>query len=1339
VTDVPITFDRQRELIERVLGLSARRVSEGGAANDRDRQRAEQHRREFVAQRDERITEFKSAHAAKIAEYHAAREAILASYDSEADRFAQQEKGLTARSAQEMADSIADAKALRQHRTKEILRAYKERKSVPKKEELIFEQRCRASSEELHSLVLKAQEVVRRRGADSTTTIANVPVPPGLTQQDYLTQYRTALGKAIDRLNALQNQPAAKFVEEGWPVLIFLAALVLFLAGSYFIFSSWTVILAVTAIGSLGIGLGSWLFARPYSQRQTRLILPELMSAVSEAHSSLAAARDAAKAATTDAANKIVAKRDADLAEAKVEYKRRRKEARLAHQLSTKRAEEEFVSRRTKVENKFEAKLTAIDLEYPAAIEQIEQAFTHQLEELRRRYLEKLQESRGQRDRELGDLTAAWTSVIAELNQATDAMKAYCDQHCQPWEAIAASDWQPALRRGKDHAVASDNGESAGAISALPLGHFDVTLPATDRVSAERPEYSLPAVLEFPSRPSLLLESEGAGREAATVVLQNAMLRLLTTLPPGKVRFTIIDPVGLGQNFSAFMHLADYDDKLVGSRIWTESAHINQRLADLTQHMENVIQKYLRNEFASIQEYNQQAGEVAEPFQVLVVANFPANFSDEAARRLASIATSGGRCGVSMLVSTDSKLSLPRNFDLNDLAAQAVNLVWDETAQRFKWKDETLGRLPLTLENPPSDAPFTQIVKKVGAVAKDASRVEVPFEMVMPQPGQWWTSDSRGGIDVPLGRAGAKSLQTMRLGKGTSQHVLISGKTGSGKSTLLNAMITNLALCYSPDELEFYLIDFKKGVEFKAYASLALPHARVIAIESEREFGMSVLERLDQELKRRGDLFRKAGVQDLKAYRNSLDSASDAAPHAMPRVLLIIDEFQEFFTSDDRIAHDAALLLDRLVRQGRAFGIHVLLGSQTLAGAYSLARSTLGQMAVRIALQCSETDAHLILSEDNTAARLLSRPGEAIYNDANGLIEGNHPFQVVWLSDSEREEHLRRVAAMASERHVIPPKPIVFEGNAAADPAENTLLAAAFQTSTTATRPSDGLRAWLGAAVSIKDPTDAVFRAQSGSNLLVVGQSDEQAIGMLSVGVISLAAQLGPIGGAASLVARGDSSPARLQRFYILDGARPEAAEAGYWHRVVQTTGVDGSVVQPREAAQLVGDLAEEVNRRLAAGEQAAESVFLVIYNLARFRDLKKADDYNFDNEEGAAAGKKLATILREGPSVGVHALVWCDSYNNATRWLDRQAMRDFEMRVLFQMSAADSSNLMDSPAASKLGNYTAMFYSDERGVAEKFRPYGLPSREWLAEAAQHLADSMPHSNLPAGSKPAPG
>ena len=48
---------------------------------------------------------------------------------------------------------------------------------------------------------------------------------------------------------------------------------------------------------------------------------------------------------------------------------------------------------------------------------------------------------------------------------------------------------------------------------------------------------------------------------------------------------------------------------------------------------------------------------------------------------------------------------------------------------------------------------------------------------------------------------------------------------GSGKSSLLHAQITNLALHYSPDEIELYLIDFKKGVEFKTYATYELPHA----------------------------------------------------------------------------------------------------------------------------------------------------------------------------------------------------------------------------------------------------------------------------------------------------------------------------------------------------------------------------------------------------------------------------------------------------------------------------------------------------------------------------------
>ncbi len=466
-----------------------------------------------------------------------------------------------------------------------------------------------------------------------------------------------------------------------------------------------------------------------------------------------------------------------------------------------------------------------------------------------------------------------------------------------------------------------------------------------------------------------------------------------------------------------------------------------------------------------------------------------------------------------------------------------------------------------------------------------------------------------------------------------------------------------------------------------------------------------MLERLDFELKRRGDLFRKHGVQDVKGYRAANPDAM------MPRILLIIDEFQEFFTSDDKISHESSLFLDRLVRQGRAFGIHVMLGSQTLAGAYSLARSTLGQMAVRIALQCSESDAHLILSEDNTAARLLSRPGEAIYNDANGLMEGNHPFQVVWLSDMQREHYLHRVSQMAVDKQIERRATTVFEGNAPADPADNMQLVATLQR-TTPIVPLTPPRIWLGSAVAIKDPPHLDFQRQSGSNLLVVGQQEELAAGILSTACLALAAQVMP-----EAVPAAEDGP--IKSIYVLDGTRPESPDAGLWERIAEPIADRCEVIQPRRAEDIVARISKEVDRRVNSGKQDEPPIFVIIYNLARFRDLKKGEDFSFD--EGSSGGAKhLVNLFREGPAVGVHAIVWVDSFGNASRWLERSTLRDLDLRVLFQMSASDSSNLMDSPAASRLGVSVALFTSEERGQSEKIRPYAIPTKEFLSVARRN-------------------
>ena len=771
------------------------------------------------------------------------------------------------------------------------------------------------------------------------------------------------------------------------------------------------------------------------------------------------------------------------------------------------------------------------------------------------------------------------------------------------------------------------------------------------------------------------------------------MLRYLTSVPPGKVRFTIVDPVGLGENFAAFMHLGDYHELLVTNRIWTEAQHIEQRLTDLTEHMENVIQKYLRNEFETIEEYNTMAGEVAEPFRVLVVANFPTNFNDAALRRLISIVNSGARCGVYALVHVRYEarpaVRLPaqgareplRQHDLEGGPAAVAGA-------QFRPVSPGSRRAPRSRRVSPSCCTRSA----TPPATPTASRCRSTF--IAPKPDEYWSFDSSKGVDIPLGRAGATKLQHLKLGKGTSQHVLTAGKTGSGKSTLLHALITNGALRYSPDQLELYLIDFKKGVEFKVYAAMDLPHARVIAVESEREFGLSVLQRLDVELKERGEIYRELGCQDLAGYR-------EARPEVpMPRILLIVDEFQEFFVEDDKIAQEVTLLLDRLVRQGRAFGMHVILGSQTLGGQYSLPKATLGQMAVRIALQCSEADAHLILSEDNTAARLLTRPGEAIYNDANGMMEGNNLFQVVWLPDANRESYLERIQEMSREHNIQKPPPIVFEGNLPADVHKNPLLNQLLEATEWPEAPRADY-AWLGDAIAIKDPTAIVFRPQSGSNVLIVGQNDEAALAMMIMAALGIAAQHPPAGPQAC-------------RFYLLDGSPVDSALSGQLgrlkdvlpHPVTNVTWRDlaTTFAEPGRGSQAPAGSRRPTIRRRSISSSTTSSGSATCASRTTISATTR-----YDEDKPAPPSKLFGDVLRDGPPVGIHTIIWCDSVNNMNRTFDRQGMKEFENRILFQMSANDSSTLIDTPAASKLGENRALYYSEEENRIEKFRPYGVP------------------------------
>lgn len=1317
-----LTTEFQRRWLRQIRELVQRRAASERSIREHFRQRELDARSSYFTARGGLMAEFERGQRECMAAFRKAQEKELADSDYAGCELLEDELRRDESARQQHEALLESTQQAWQEKTRAIDAAFKAQEGMPRQEFLQFKQQCESCAGEIQAVLAQGRTLASEHRAWSEPSAEPPRLPPQPTTPLLVERLNHALNLARSKLAEMASRPAVRVLAEGyaWGLFVIGALLSWYPLAVMLDSRGWLWIGA----GCLLAGFANWLIAvlslRPIARRQMARIVPEFHDALMQASAAVQAAVVSARADADRKYRQLVENRERDLAAAKTRSERARAEILVDYETRCQESRAEFRGRRREADQQHLARLAAIEHEFLPRLNDLEERFSRDVRELSQKYREQRQVDRAKLRKQWDQLVQEWRQGIADFEQYVAAGHNYCAGICREWRdgAQRVLDRATVGEQSPD-ADARDLRPAAEEIRALRLGHYEFDLGRLEGGLSDDPtlalpnsRFELPVLLSYPESPSLLLKTSGDGRDVATAVLQNAMLRLLTTFPPGKVRFTIIDPVGLGQNFSAFMHLADFDERLVNSRIWTESTHINQRLTDLTEHMENVIQKYLRNEFASIQEYNRQAGEVAEAFQILVVANFPSNFSDESVRRLASIANSGARCGVYTLISLDSKAPLPRHLELADLQSRSATLVWDEVARRFQWEVDELRDLPVALEQPPTGEELTELVREVGRLAKDAVRVEVPFESIVPTVDGWWHADSREEIEVPLGRAGAKKMQHLRLGRGTSQHVLISGKTGSGKSTLLNAIITSLAIHYAPHELQFYLIDFKKGVEFKAYATHRLPHAQVIAVESEREFGMSVLERLDLELKQRGDLFRQAGVQDLRSFRNA-----DAA-RILPRILLVIDEFQEFFTTDDKIAHDAALLLDRLVRQGRAFGIHVMLGSQTLAGAYSLARSTISQMAVRIALQCSESDAHLILSEDNTAARLLSRPGEAIYNDANGLLEGNHPFQVVWLPDDQREFYLRQMAQRARERQVSFAAPIVFEGNVAADPADNESLRETLSGSRVGGPPV----VWLGSAVAIKEPTHTQFRPQAGANLLIVGQQEEMATGILGNALVALSVLRDPEG--------GGPLPEGLHRISVLDGTVADSPVAGFWPQAVRELRIDAAVIKPRDASAVVRRLGAEVQRRQARPEQHEPPVYLLIHNLARFRDLKRGDDFGFssfsdDGDESAHAAKAFATLLREGPALGVHTLIWCDSYNNLNRWMERQLLRELDGRVLFQMSATDSSNLIDSPVASRLGSHTALYYSEEQGQIEKFRPYGVPSLEWLRQATAQRGASQ--------------
>jgi hypothetical protein len=282
--------------------------------------------------------------------------------------------------------------------------------------------------------------------------------------------------------------------------------------------------------------------------------------------------------------------------------------------------------------------------------------------------------------------------------------------------------------------------------------------------------------------------------------------------------------------------------------------------------------------------------------------------------------------------------------------------------------------------------------------------------------------------------------------------------------------------------------------------------------------------------------------------------------------------------------------------------------------------------------------------------------------------------------------------------------PVVFEGNAPASVRENKALSELLDTRTF--RALSPPRIWLGAPNSIKGPTEAQLRRQSGNNLLIVGLYEESILALVGVSIVSLAAQH-----------RRDDA-----RFLVFDASPPDSTPRTLLERLMKVIPHSAILAGPAEVSDTLGELTGELDRR-AASDTPGPGIYLFVHQVQRFKALRYEDEFSISLDSSTSSpGQQLNRILSEGPPLGIHVLCTCDTFNNATRSFGRKALGEFELRVLFQMSAADSASLIDNPKAAALGLHRALLYNAQEGSLETFRPYALPDRDWIDQTGRQLS-----------------
>jgi hypothetical protein len=276
-------------------------------------------------------------------------------------------------------------------------------------------------------------------------------------------------------------------------------------------------------------------------------------------------------------------------------------------------------------------------------------------------------------------------------------------------------------------------------------------------------------------------------RVAALTAVENAILKTIASRPLGDVEFMIYDPIGLGASVASLLDIQRFTEDVVGPKVWTTEADLERRLFEVTNAVEERIQKDLRSEFRDIYEYNANA-DAPRSSKILVLFDLGVDVSRQTAAGIQKILESGPRTGIFIWFVGDPKVLNNPQHPLHGMeTSQYEQRVVEEA--RSNYADITIDVFPKFIAGNDRDqirrfveslriswstrrkavldlpALFGTFSDEINAgVRNEIQLPQIPVDPALPDT--WWTASSVKGIGTPVGRRRKDETTIVRFWKG---------------------------------------------------------------------------------------------------------------------------------------------------------------------------------------------------------------------------------------------------------------------------------------------------------------------------------------------------------------------------------------------------------------------------------------------------------------------------------------------------------------------------------------------------------------------------------------------